>query len=138
MAHLLDPIRAEASKYPEAERAFLFGDHEVYRVKKKVFVWLGDGEKGGVYVGVKLKDSQDAALTLPFTTPMAYGMAKYGWIGAEFPRGKVPLELVRAWIAESYRHTAPKKLIKILDGPAAAAAPARAKSIPAKKRKAKR
>ena len=135
MAHLLDPIRAEASKYPEAERAFLFGDHEVYRVKKKVFVWLGDGEKGGVYVGVKLKDSQDAALTLPFTTPMAYGMAKYGWIGAEFPKGKMPLDLVRSWIAESYRFTAPKTLLKQLDG--GSAAPVAKKSL-AKKRKARK
>src|SRR4051812_48339445 len=121
----LKSVRALAEKYPGAEHAVLFGDHEVYRVKKKVFVWLGDGEQtGGVYVGVKLKESQSAALTLPFTTPMAYGMAKYGWIGAEFPKGKMPLELVRSWINESYRFTAPKTLLKQLDGGAASPAAA--------------
>jgi predicted DNA-binding protein (MmcQ/YjbR family) len=112
----LDTIRALASKYPEAEKAFLFGDHEVFRVREKVFVWLGEGEKGGTYVSVKLKDTQQAALMLPFVTPSAYGMAKWGWISADIPKGKFPTELVRQWIDESYRHTAPKKLLKLLDG----------------------
>jgi predicted DNA-binding protein (MmcQ/YjbR family) len=111
----IDVIRAECEKYPEAEKAFLFGDHEVYRVKKKVFVWLGDGEKkGSTYVSVKLKDTQGMALGLPFVTPAGYGMAKWGWIAADFPKGKFPAPLVREWIKESYRHTAPKKLLKLL------------------------
>ena len=63
MADALKEIRALAASYPGAERAFLFGDHEVYRVKKKVYLWLGDGEKGGTWLSVKLKDSQPAALT---------------------------------------------------------------------------
>src|SRR5262245_60884459 len=80
----IDVIRAECQRYPEAEKAFLFGDHEVYRVKKKVFVWLGDGEKpGSTYVSVKLKETQGMALTLPFVTPSGYGMAKWGWINAD-------------------------------------------------------
>src|SRR5689334_8013663 len=107
----LDVIRSIASGHPEAERAFLFGDHEVFRVRKKVFVWLGDGEKGGTYLGVKLKESQHAAMMLPFVTPMAYGMAKWGWVSADFPRGKFSPKLAREWIAESYRFTAPKKLL---------------------------
>src|SRR3954468_22607657 len=107
MAHPLDLIRAEAEKYPQAEKAFLFHDHEVYRVKKKVFVWLGESEHGGTYLLVKLKDTQGMALQLPFVTPASYGMAKYGWIGADFPKGKFPAPLVREWIRESYRHTAP-------------------------------
>lgn len=120
MANALKEIRAMAAKYPEAERAFLFGDHEVYRVKKKVYLWLGDGEKGGTYVSVKLKETQAMALSLPFVTPSAYGMAKWGWINAEFPKGKEPLPLIKAWLEESYRHTAPKKLLKLLDGKAPA------------------
>src|SRR5258706_15714789 len=87
----IDFIRAECARYPDAERAFLFGDHEVYRVKKKVFVWLGDGEKpGSTYVSVKLKETQGMALSLPFVTPSAYGMAKRGGISADFPQGKFP------------------------------------------------
>lgn len=119
MAHSpLDPIRAHAEQYPEWEKAFLFGDHEVYRVNKKVYLWLGETESGGTYVSVKLKDSQSAALMLPFVKPAAYGMAKWGWVRAEFPRGPIPAGLVKEWIRESYRHTAPMKLLKVLDGEA--------------------
>ncbi len=130
---LLDQVRAAAAAYPEAERAFLFGDHEVYRVRKKVFVWLGDEDDGGTYVSVKLKDTQDAALTLPFTEPASYGMAKYGWIAATIPKRQTGVaELVLKWLEESYRHTAPKKLLKQLDGEATAPK-AKAKPKPKKK-----
>ena len=112
----LDVIRSLASAYPEAEKAILFGDHEVYRVRKKVFVWLGDGENGGTYLGVKLKESQYAAMALPFVSPMAYGMAKWGWVSVDFPKGKFLPELAKEWIAESYRFTAPKKLLSSLKG----------------------
>jgi predicted DNA-binding protein (MmcQ/YjbR family) len=136
---LLDEVRAAAARYPEAEKAFLFGDHEVYRVRKKVFVWLGTADEGGTYVSVKLKDTQDAALTLPFTEPASYGMAKYGWVAATFPKGKQQFgELVRSWLDESYRHTAPKRLVKLLDGGAPAPAPkAKAKAKAPAKAKAK-
>jgi len=102
-------------------------------VKKKVFVWLGDGEKpGSTYVSVKLKDTQGMALGLPFVTPAGYGMAKWGWVGASFKKGDdVPVKMVLEWLEESYRKVAPKKLAAQLGGgPKAAPAPARA---PAKK-----
>src|SRR4051794_37990856 len=94
----LQQIRAIASKYPEAERTFLFTDHEVFRVREKVYVWLGESEEGGTYLSVKLKDSGQAALMLPFVKPAEYGMAKWGWIAATFPKGKFPVELVTQWI----------------------------------------
>lgn len=123
---VMDALRAKAAAYPGAEKAFLFGDHEVYRVKEKVFVWLGDDEDGGTYVSLKLKVSQGAALALPFTSPAAYGMGKWGWTDARFPKGaKPPLPLLLQWLDESYRHTAPKTLLKLLDG--AGAAPAKPK-----------
>jgi predicted DNA-binding protein (MmcQ/YjbR family) len=121
-------IRKLCETYPGWEKAFLFGDHEVYRVKKKVYVWLGDGEKGGTYLSVKLKESQGAALMLPFVKPAAYGMAKWGWINADFPKGPLPESLVKEWIEESYRHTAPKKLLAQLDEARGAAPPAPKKS----------
>lgn len=124
-----------ASGYPGAEKAVLFGDHDVYRVNKKVYVWYGDTENGGFYLSVKLKDSQAMALMLPFVKPAEYGMAKWGWVEANFPKGKFQPEIVRQWIEESYRHTAPKKLLKQLDGDVAQTqtpAPAKKKK-PAKK-----
>lgn len=140
MANPLDIVRSIAASYPEAEHATILGDHEVYRVKEKVFLWLGEAEGGGTYVGVKLKETQAMALMLPGVTPMAYGMAKWGWVGATFPKGKFQESVVKQWIDESYRHTAPKKLLKTLEGgkpekdaPAAAPKKPAAKKKPARK-----
>ena len=54
---------------------------------------------------------------LPFVTPTAYGLGKSGWVTAQWP-AKQPIdeEMCRAWILESYRAQAPKKLVKQLDG----------------------
>jgi predicted DNA-binding protein (MmcQ/YjbR family) len=55
------------------------------------------------------------ALDLPFADPTAYGLGKSGWVTARFERpSDVPLQLLRAWIAESYRAIAPKKLTNTL------------------------
>ena len=119
----LDVIRDECAKYPEAKKALRFGDHEVFVVKDKVFVWLGEGETpGSTYLSVRLKDTQTMALQLPHVTPAEYGMAKWGWVHADFPKGKFPESLVREWIRESYRHVAPKKLVAQVEGGAPAAA----------------
>ena len=131
----LSLIRSLCEKFPEWEKAFLFGDHEVYRVKKKVYVWMGEGEQGGTYLSVKLKDSQGAALMLPFVKPAAYGMAKWGWIAAEFPKGPLPESLVTEWIEESYRHTAPQKLLKKLNEERGVVAPVVKKPKPKSKPK---
>jgi predicted DNA-binding protein (MmcQ/YjbR family) len=142
----LDLVRSIASKYPEAEKAFLFGDHEVFRVRKKVFVWLGTTDEGGTYMSVELKDSQHAAMMLPFVSPAGYGMSKWGWIDAQFPKGRLPRELLAQWIDESYRHTAPKRLLKGMDSntsagtaerrtPPAQKKRQRASTPPAKKRR---
>lgn len=112
--HPLDDIRELAAAYPEAEHTTILGDHEVYRVKEKVYLWLSELEDGGTYVQVKLKDSQQVALLLPFTALPGYGMGKWGWVEARFPKGEAQLPLIAQWIDESYRHTAPKKLLKLL------------------------
>ena len=80
---------------------------------------------------------------LPFTKPTAYGLGRSGWVSASFAAGEAPpLDLLKAWLEESYRAQAPKKLSKLLDasdGPpakeraAAKMTPAK-KKIPAKKR----
>ena len=115
LGQALKTVRAWASKFPEAERAFLFGDHEVFRIRKKVFVWLGEAESGGLYISLKLKESQAAALALPFVQPAAYGMAKWGWVACELPQGVFPEKILHAWLDESFRGTAPKTVLKALD-----------------------
>ena len=70
---------------------------------------------------------------LPFVKPAGYGMAKWGWINADFPKAPVPESLVREWIEESYRHTAPKKLLKQLEAERDGAL--KSKNVPKKRKR---
>jgi predicted DNA-binding protein (MmcQ/YjbR family) len=129
-----EQIKQAALGYPGAEFAVILGDHEVVRIKDKVFLWIGE-EDGGSYFGVRLPHSQDAATALPFVEPMGYGMAKWGWVGARFKKGEdVPVKMVLEWVDESYRKVAPKKLVAQLDGGGAKAAPAKQPAAAAKKK----
>ncbi len=99
-----------AATFPEAYEDHPWGE-TVYKVKGKVFVFLGRGESG-FGMSAKLPQSALLALDLPFATPTAYGLGKSGWVTAQFgPKDKPPLEILRRWIEESYRAVAPKKLL---------------------------
>ena len=102
-------------------------------MKKKTFLFLyADAE--GMNLSMKLPHSGDLALALPFTAPTGYGLGKSGWVSASFaPGDDVPLDAVRAWIDESYRAIAPKKIVASLDGPKPAA-PSKARKRPTKSR----
>jgi predicted DNA-binding protein (MmcQ/YjbR family) len=114
-------LRAAALAYPEAVEEFPWGER-VIKVKKKVFVFLGHDGDDGVGLSVKLPHSGGFALSLPFASPTAYGLGKSGWVSASFgAKDDVPVEMLRAWIDESYRAVAPKKLVAAL----AALAPTR-------------
>jgi predicted DNA-binding protein (MmcQ/YjbR family) len=112
-------LRTFALGYPGAYEEFPWGER-VVKVKGKVFVFLGRDE-GGLSVSVKLPQSRLMALGLPFATPTGYGLGKSGWVSVQIgPREKPPMDLMRAWIDESYRAVAPKKLIATLPGEEAA------------------
>jgi predicted DNA-binding protein (MmcQ/YjbR family) len=104
-------LRAHALSYPEAREDFPWGER-VVKVRGKVFVFFGHPEEGGVGLSVKLPGSATLALDLPFASATGYGLGKSGWVTARFaPRERVPLELLRRWIDESYRAVAPKGLV---------------------------
>jgi predicted DNA-binding protein (MmcQ/YjbR family) len=104
-----DGLRRFALTFPEAHEDHPWGEVAI-KVGKKVFVFLGTGEDG-VSLSVKLKESQLAALDLPFCAPTGYGLGKSGWVTARFaPAARVPLALLKEWIEESYHQVAPKKL----------------------------
>lgn len=125
----VDALHAYAMEMPEAWEDFPWGER-VVKVKKKVFVFFGKaGDEQGF--GVKLPESAEDALTLPYVEPAGYGLGKSGWVSVNVPAGKPPMDLFESWIEESYRSAAPKKLAKLLDEPP----PTRA---PDKKRKGKR
>lgn len=108
-------LRDYAMKYPEATEDHPWG-HRAIKVKGKSFLFLG-GEKDtkNLSLSVKLPNSRDMAVELPFAEPTGYGLGKSGWVSANFDKAAdVPMDLLKAWIDESYRAIAPKKLVKTL------------------------
>jgi predicted DNA-binding protein (MmcQ/YjbR family) len=111
---LADPLRTFALGLPEAYEDHPWGD-TVAKVGKKVFVFLGTPDPDGTLAfSVKLPLSSEEALSLPFTEPTRYGLGRARWVTVRAPRD-APLDLFLAWIEESYRAVAPKKLVAKLD-----------------------
>jgi predicted DNA-binding protein (MmcQ/YjbR family) len=130
---LLKDLRAFGLEYPGAHPKSPWPGHLDLAVNDKTFAYLSvEGEPFSI--SCKLPRSGAMALALPNTEPTAYGLGKSGWVSARFPDGEVPpVEMLKAWIDESYRAQAPKKLVKQLDAGGAAAAPAPAKPSARKK-----
>lgn len=111
-------LRAFALGFPGATEDFPWGER-VAKVNKKVFVFLGiDPVPGGdMGLSVKLPETAEEALELPFTKPTGYGLGKSGWVTASFgPNDRPPVEILKSWIRESYCAVAPKKLSAQLTG----------------------
>jgi predicted DNA-binding protein (MmcQ/YjbR family) len=112
LARAAAAIRRHALSLPETVEDFPWGER-VAKVKGKVFVFLGTDPVGdsSMSLSVKLPESGEEALTLPFTKPTGYGLGKSGWVTATFAPGeRPPVEVLRDWILESYRAVAPKTL----------------------------
>jgi predicted DNA-binding protein (MmcQ/YjbR family) len=104
-------LRKFALAFPEAHEEFPWG-HSAIKVKGKAFLFMGTGDDG-FSISVKLPHSRDMAVDLPFAAPTGYGLGKSGWVTARLKDEK-SLDLIKAWIEESYRAIAPKKLVKEL------------------------
>lgn len=102
-------LREIAIAYPETHEDFPWGERAI-KVRGKTFLFMR-GEEKVLSLSVKLPSSRDMAIDLPFAKPTAYGLGKSGWVTATFgPDDDVPLDLLKAWLDESYRAVAPKKL----------------------------
>ena len=114
---IYERIRKHALSFPEAYEEHPWGER-VAKVGKKVFVFFGSGDDPGQPYGfsVKLPDSNDEALAMPFTRPTGYGLDRGSWVTVR-PPDDAPLELLTGWIEESYRTVAPKALVAQLDAP---------------------
>ena len=107
---LADPVRQFAAGLPEAWEDHPWGE-TVYKVGKKVFVFLGIPDPGSeLHCTVKLRDSHEEAMAFEWVVPAAYGLARGGWVSCTVP-DDAPLEMITGWIEESYRIVAPKKLV---------------------------
>lgn len=123
-------LRKVALRYPETYEEAPWGDR-VVKVRGKIFLFCGVHE-GALHLSVKLPQTGCEVLKEPWAKPTAYGLGKSGWVSARFEHD-VPEEQIAAWIDESYRSLAPKKLVALAAAPAPAAVPKPA--VRAKKKK---
>lgn len=102
-------LRAYGLDFPEAVEDFPWG-HTALKVHGKTFAWL-DKSENKLSLTVKLPVSRDFALVFDFAEPAGYGLGRSGWISCRFAADEdADIDLLKRWIAESYRAVAPKKL----------------------------
>ena len=107
---LLDELRAFGLAYPGSHTKSPWPGHLDLAVNDKTFAYLSlEGEP--LHISCKLPASSAIALMLPFCKPTPYGLGKSGWVSASFENDAPDLEMLKAWVDESYRAQAPKKLI---------------------------
>ena len=107
-------LLAFALGLPEAWEDHPWGE-SVAKVGKKVFVFFGDdaSERARSFT-VKLRASHEEASAMGWTADPGYGLGRGGWLTVTAPED-APMDLLQAWIVESYRAVAPKKLAALLD-----------------------
>lgn len=112
---LHEQLRTFALALPEAWEDHPWGE-TVAKVGKKVFVFMGMGadEDGTTHLTIKLPESNEEALALPFTETPGYGLDRGHWVTVHAPPD-TPIDMLTAWIEESYRTVAPRALVKALD-----------------------
>lgn len=124
----LKQLRDFGLTYPGTHLKSPWPGHKDLAVNDKTFAYLSV-EGDPFSISCKLPHSSDVALMLPFATPTGYGLGKSGWVTAKLDPGQLPdLEMFKAWIDESYRAQAPKRLIKSLEQ--APTAPPKKQSTP--------
>jgi predicted DNA-binding protein (MmcQ/YjbR family) len=107
-------LRKIALAYPQTREDLPWGESAI-KVGGKTFVFMRDGADE-FSVTTKLPQSREFALEYPFTAPTGYGMGNSGWVTSRFaPKDKPPIDVLEAWIAESFRAVAPKTLLKQMD-----------------------
>ena len=130
-------LREQALGYPETREDHPWG-HSAFKVKEKVFLFMG-ADEDGLGLSVKLPESKQEALAMPFCEPTEYGLGKHGWVSATFPPDQLPpLELLMGWIDESYRAIAPRKLAAKQAGGITKTEPPRRTAPPARPRNDKK
>jgi predicted DNA-binding protein (MmcQ/YjbR family) len=129
-------LREFGLRYPGAEIASPWPEHRDLVVNHKTFAFMSV-EGLPFSMSCKLPHSGTAALMFEFAEPARYGLGKSGWVTVKFgARQRPPVELLKAWIDESYRAQAPKKLVAALGAGAAQPLPAASDSKTKPRKKA--
>jgi predicted DNA-binding protein (MmcQ/YjbR family) len=91
------------------------GDHTIYSVRRKVFAYFLDDHHGDGIVSVCVKSERGENVDRARFYLPAY-IGPRGWFGMRLDRGRVAWREVAEIVERSYRLTAPKTLLKKLDG----------------------
>jgi len=113
-----DLVRALCAGLPEVEEKIDSFGHTSFRVNDKPFVMMGENEGGGgASIAFKTAPSTQEALLEQeadkyFKTPY---IGHHGWVSL---RLGMPVERqeIEGLLLEGYRRTAPKRLLKLLEG----------------------
>jgi len=102
-------LRKAALAYPETQEDHPWGE-SAFKVRGKVFLFLSEGETA-LSLSMKLPQSKEFALIMPFAKPTAYGLGRSGWVTSTFGPGEfVPMPLLLDWLEESFHAVAPKRV----------------------------
>ena len=114
-ADVVEQLRAWGLTLPGAHGKSPWPDHDDLAVKDKTFAYLPARGKP-FSLSCKLPYTGYEALQLPFAEPTGYGLGKSGWVSFNPPDDEIPTsDQLKAWVEESYRAQAPKKLVKEFD-----------------------
>jgi len=112
---IVDELRSWGLTLPGAHRKSPWPDHDDLAVKDKTFAYLS-GKESPFGLSCKLPYTGYEALQLSFAKPTPYGLGKSGWVSFSPNESEIPdLEQLKAWVEESYRAQAPRKLVNELD-----------------------
>jgi hypothetical protein len=76
---------------------------------------MGYSEDGSYGISVKLPKSGPTVLKKKFAQPTHYGLGTHGWVSIRYTKDTdVSMKDALAWIDESFRAVAPKKLVDAL------------------------
>ncbi len=107
-------LRSWAAAYPETREDHPWGE-SAFKVRDKVFLFIGAPPDSALGFSVKLPRSFEFALEYPFVRPARYGLARARWVQVRLTENdRVPPLLLRGWLDESFRAVAPKRLAAAL------------------------
>ena len=112
---LVTELRAWGLTLPGAHGKAPWLEHDDLAVRDKTFAYLP--AKGRPFsLSCKLPYTGYEALQFPFAEPTGYGLGKSGWVSFNPGEDDIPdINQLKAWVEESYRAQAPRKLVKELD-----------------------
>lgn len=113
---LVAELRGFGLTFPGAHRKAPWPEHDDLAVNDKTFAYLPAAGADRFTLSVKLPYISPVALDLPYAKPTAYGLGRSGWVSFGPAEDEIPpFDQLKAWIEESYRAQAPKRLIRELD-----------------------